>query len=115
MARIIKNEDRRSRRHARIRAKVTGRASRPRLSIFKSNKDIYAQLINDEQGVTLAASSSRGLKGVLRNRAIEAGKALAKKALAKKISTVVFDRGGYRYAGNVAAFANAAREGGLVF
>jgi len=105
----------RLRRHARIRAKVKGTASRPRLSIFRSNRELYAQLIDDDTGVTLAAITSRGLSGTMRNRAEEAGKTLAKKAVAKKITTAVFDRGGYRYAGVIALFAASAREGGISF
>ena len=114
MAQLSKTKGR-SRRHARIRAKVMGTLARPRLSVFKSNRDIYAQLIDDEKGMTLVSSSSRGLKGVLSKRASEAGKLLAKAAISKKIEQVVFDRGGYRYTGVVEALAQGAREEGLSF
>ncbi len=105
----------RARRHARVRAKIQGTALRPRLSVFKSNRDMYAQIIDDVRGVTLAAASTVGLEGVMREQAGQAGKLLAKNASVKKITKVVFDRGGYRYLGNVKAFADGAREGGLIF
>src|SRR3989344_4410967 len=107
------NIERRTRRHARIRARVKGTLKRPRLSVFKSNRDLYAQLIDDDKGVTLAASSSKGLKGSKSERAKEAAKLIAKAAGATKITTVTFDRGGYRYTGTIALFAEAAREAGL--
>lgn len=109
----IGKEKQRARRRARIRAKIRGTAKRPRLSVFKSNREVYAQLVDDERGVTLAAITSRGLSGTMRKRAEEAGKTLAKKAAAKKITTAVFDRGGYRYTGTIALLAEGAREGGL--
>lgn len=103
-------------RHRRIRAKVTGSAARPRLTIFRSNQYIYAQLINDEAGTTIAAADSRKEKGVnATERAKAVGSTIAKKAKDAKIDTVVFDRGGYRYQGSIAALADAAREGGLKF
>ncbi|OGG47569.1 50S ribosomal protein L18 [Candidatus Kaiserbacteria bacterium RIFCSPHIGHO2_01_FULL_49_13] len=105
----------RKRRHARVRARVKGTALRPRVSIFKSNKDVYVQLVDDVKGVTLVSISSRGLKGTMGERAKEAGKLLAKNAGAKKITAVVFDRGGYRYIGNIKTLADSAREGGLIF
>lgn len=106
----------RTRRHRRIRAKVSGTAECPRLAVFKSLNYIYAQLIDDTKGVTLAASSDMGLKGKTKTeRAKLAGEALAKVAKAKGLSTVVFDRGGFIYTGRVRAFADGAREGGLVF
>lgn len=107
---------RRLQRRNRIRAKVSGTNSRPRLSVFRSNTQIHAQLIDDEAGTTLAAVSSRGQKGTTpleRSRA--AGVTLAKEAKEKGISQVVFDRGGYLYAGNIKALADAAREEGLGF
>lgn len=97
----------RNRRQKRIRATVSGTASRPRLSVFKSNKALYAQVINDEQGVTLAAAKGKDGK--------EVGTTLAKAALGKGVAKVVFDRGGYPYAGAVKTLADAAREGGLEF
>lgn len=106
----------RTRRHKRIRAKVSGTSERPRLAIFKSLSYIYAQLIDDTKGVTLASSSDMGLKGKTKTeRAKLAGVALAKSAKAKGLSEVVFDRGGFIYTGRVRAFADGAREGGLVF
>ncbi len=107
--------EQRQRRHRRIRARIAGTAARPRLSVFKSNRDLYAQVIDDEKGVTIVAVSSRGLKGLPRERATLAGKRLAESAAAKKIHTVVFDRGGYRYAGNIKLFADTVRAGGLIF
>lgn len=118
---MIEKESRnsiRERRHARVREKVKGTAARPRLVVFRSNKNIEAQIIDDVKGVTLASSSSTALK-LANGGNIEAAKVvgadLAKKALAKDITKVVFDRGGYDYHGRVAALADAAREGGLQF
>lgn len=109
-------QDQRLRRRRRIRAKVSGTAAKPRLSVYKSNKFVYGQLIDDEQGNTLVMASSRDTKG--ENdvaRAKEAGKALAVAAAKADISAVVFDRGGFIYTGRVQAFADGAREGGLTF
>ena len=109
-----KNTERRTRRHARVRAKISGTPERPRLSVFRSNKYIYAQLIDDTTGTTLAAADSRTMKektGVARATAV--GAALAEAAKAKKISEAVFDRGGFLFTGNVKAVAEGAREGGL--
>lgn len=102
-------------RHKRIRAKVKGTDERPRLSVFKSNKFIYAQIINDDKGVTLAAASSAKskVKGV--NAAKEVGAEIAKIAKSAKIEKVVFDRGGFIYTGQIKALADAAREAGLTF
>ena len=101
----------------RVRGKISGSAELPRLSVYKSNKEIYAQLINDKDGKTLASASSRGLnaKGTKVEISTEVGKAIAEKALAKGVKEVVFDRGGYLYHGRVAALAEAAREAGLEF
>lgn len=116
MANANKKMNMRIRRRARIRAKVTGDAKTPRLSIFRSNKYMYGQVVNDEKGVTLASASDMGLKAKTKVlRAKEAGKLLAKAAHGKKVTHVVFDRGGFRYAGRVRAFAEGAREGGLKF
>jgi large subunit ribosomal protein L18 len=108
----------RDRRHARVRAKVLGTVERPRLSIFRSNKFIYAQIIDDEAGKTLVSASDMELKGKKKGK-IESSKTvgmeLAKKAKAGNITKVVFDRGGYLYAGRVKAVAEGAREGGLDF
>jgi len=109
-------EQSRTRRCVRIRAKISGTAERPRLSVFRSNTNIYTQLIDDTKSITLAASSDHGVKkGTKTERAAEVGKAIAKKAQEKKISTIVFDRSGYKYHGRVKAIAEAAREAGLKF
>lgn len=111
---------RRTRVRFNIRKKLKGTAERPRLSVFRSNKDIYAQLIDDLNGVTLAAASSRvkdskDAKGKKVDVSKNVGKALAEKAVSAGIKTVVFDRGGYLYHGRVKALAEGAREGGLQF
>lgn len=107
----------RARIRRRIRAKVSGTAERPRLAVFRSNKYIYAQLIDDAAGHTLAAASSR--ESDVTATGVEAGKAvgqkLAERAKEAGVETVVFDRGGYRYHGRVQALAEGAREGGLRF
>lgn len=106
----------RARRHNRIRAKVSGTSERPRLAIFKSNSYIYAQIIDDTKGTTLSAVSDMGIKAKTKTeRAKIAGETLAKLAKAKGLSSVVFDRGGFIYTGRVRAFADGAREGGLIF
>lgn len=101
-----------------IRRKVSGTAQRPRLSVFRSNKEIYAQIIDDVQGVTLSAASSVGIDKSEKNKSDIAkivGQELASKAKAAGIESVIFDRGGYLYHGRVKALAEGAREGGLVF
>ncbi len=109
-------KEKRNRRHARIRARISGTAELPRLSVFKSNKHISAQLIDDESGKTIAAGHSREAKGKeLLEKAREVGKIVAEKAKAKGVKAVVFDRGGFIYTGNVKALAEGAREGGLKF
>lgn len=106
----------RERRRAKIRAKVFGTTEKPRLSIFKSNKQIVLQLIDDTKGNTLAYSTTNDMKAkTLQEKAFELGKDIAAKAKAKNISNVVFDRGGYIYTGSVARAATGAREGGLNF
>ena len=108
----------RVRRHARVRAKISGTAEAPRLCLYRSNKNIEAQIIDDTKGVTLVSSSSMTLKlenGSNIEAAKAVGKDIAEKALAKKIKAVVFDRSGYIYHGRVKALAEAAREAGLVF
>ncbi len=112
----LSKTEQRTRRHRRIRAKVSGTAERPRLAVFKSNSYMYAQLIDDTKGATLVASSDMGLKGKTKTeRAKLAGVALAKIAKEKGLESAVFDRGGFIYTGRVRAFAEGAREGGLVF
>lgn len=107
----------RERRHGRVRAKISGSGTRPRLVVFRANSHIYAQLIDDETNKTLAAASSLEIKskGPKMDSATAVGQAIAKKALDKKIESVVFDRGGYKYHGRVKALAEAARAEGLKF
>ena len=117
---MIKKPDtnaQRLKRHKRVRAKISGTAERPRLNVFRSEKNIYAQVIDDVSGVTLCSASSLKMEGNGGNKtaAREVGKAVAKAALAKGIENVVFDRGGYLYHGRVAELAEGAREGGLKF
>lgn len=103
-------------RHKRIRARVTGTAERPRLAVYRSNTAIYAQIIDDTTSTTLAAADTRKLAGkTLTERSVTLGAEIAKKAAAGKVTTVVFDRGGFRYQGAIAALADAARGAGLVF
>ena len=106
-------------RHIRVRGKISGTADRPRLNVFRSKANIYAQLIDDAKGVTLAASASneKGFEGRGGNKeaARKVGKRIAEAALQKGITTVVFDRGGYLYHGRVQELAEGAREGGLNF
>ncbi len=111
-------QQRRLRRRRRVRAKVRGNATRPRLSVFRSNRGISAQLIDDDGGRTLAAvnwteDDLRSLTPA--EQAAKAGTLLAERAKAAGVETCIFDRGGYRYHGNVARLADAAREGGLAF
>lgn len=106
----------RARRHRRIRAKVKGSSERPRLSVFRSNKFLYAQLINDDARVTVASANSTDIKGkTMLEDAREVGTRIAKAALEKGVSAVVFDRGGFTYGGVIRTFADAAREAGLKF
>ena len=115
MKTVITKTQKRERRHKRIRAKVAGTAKRPRLSIYKSNRYIHAQLINDEKGVTLAAATTKGQKGTKTLAAQKLGEEIAALAKEGNIKAVVFDRGGFRFAGRVAAVALGARKGGLQF
>ena len=112
----------RARRKLRIRRKISGKSERPRLSIFRSGRHVYAQVVNDSDGKTLAAAStlSRDLKGTLESdnktdAAKKVGALIAKICLERKIDKVVFDRNGYLYHGRVKALADAAREAGLKF
>jgi large subunit ribosomal protein L18 len=103
-------------RHRRIRAKVKGTATMPRLAVFRSNRFIVAQIIDDEKGVTLcSAGDLKEKKGTKIERASAVGKAIADAAKGKKVTAVVFDRGGFLYTGRVKALADAAREAGLTF
>lgn len=122
---MIKREDRRKLRlvrHKRIRKKLAGTTERPRLAVFRSEKHIYAQIIDDTKGVTLVAASTveKAMKEKLKKTwnveaAKEVGKLIAERALAKGIKEVVFDRGGFKYHGRVKALADSAREAGLKF
>lgn len=106
----------RKQRHSRVRAKIKGVDSAPRLSVFRSNKGMQVQLIDDVSGKTLVSANISEVKGKNKTEiAKELGKLISKKALEKKISRVVFDKGGYKYHGRVKAFADGAREGGLQF
>ena len=109
----------RERRHKRVRGKVAGTAERPRLVVFRSNRGIEAQLVDDREGKTLAAASwlnlKKSFKGSKSEQAAEVGKLLAANAKKANVETVVFDRAGYLYHGRVKALADAAREGGLKF
>ncbi len=110
----------RKRRHARVRKSVSGTAERPRLNVFRSLKHVYAQIIDDDAGVTIVATSTMDKElnigyGGNKNAAREVGKMIAQKAVEKGIKKVVFDRGGYLYHGRVQQLAEGAREGGLDF
>lgn len=110
----------RIRRHTRVRKQLRGTAGRPRLAVFRSNQHIYAQVIDDDAGRTLAQASDvegslRGTTGTKSDRAKGVGQLVAQRAKAAGIETIVFDRGGFRYAGRVQALADAAREEGLEF
>jgi large subunit ribosomal protein L18 len=104
-------------RHGRVRSRVTGEESRPRMAVFRSSSHIYVQLINDKSGTTIAQASSRDVKekSAKTDLSSAVGKLIASKAKEKGITKVVFDRGGYRYHGRVKALAEGAREGGLEF
>jgi len=109
---------RRNKIRRRIRSKISGVSSKPRLSVFRSNKAIYAQLIDDLNGLTLASASSTELKDVKGTKlelSSSVGKLIAEKAIAKGITTIVFDRSGYLYHGRIKALAEGARESGLKF
>ncbi len=105
----------RKRRHARVRAHVKGTSLRPRLAVYKSNRFVSAQLINDDAQATILAAHGREFKGSQSVQAKAVGDAIAERAKAAGITTIVFDRGGYRYSGQVKVLAEAARQGGLVF
>jgi large subunit ribosomal protein L18 len=108
----------RERRHRRVRGKIVGTAERPRLMVFRSNRGIFAQLVDDSSGKTLAGASwltVKGLEGSKTDQARAVGRAVAEAAKSKGIERVVFDRGGYLYHGRVKALADGAREGGLTF
>ena len=111
-----KKEQRRIKIKYRVRNKISGTAARPRLSVFRSNKQIYAQVIDDETAKTLVSASSLGMEAMpRRGQAARVGEALAQKAIEAGITTVVFDRNGYLYHGRVKELADGARKGGLKF
>jgi large subunit ribosomal protein L18 len=115
---VLTKPQRRLRRRRRVRAKIRGSAERPRLSVYRSNRGVFAQLIDDDAGRTIAAvnwteGDLRGMSPM--DQAKKAGELIAKRATYAKVETVVFDRGGYRYHGRVKALAEGAREGGLKF
>ena len=113
---MLRKQERRKGVHSRIRRVVKGTAERPRLSVFRSNKQIYVQVIDDEAGKTLVAASSLGQEACpKKEQAFKVGEAVAKKALEAGISEVVFDRNGYLYHGRVKEVAEGARKGGLKF
>ena len=119
MVRRIDKNAMRLKRHVRVRGKISGTPERPRLNVFRSNANIYAQIIDDVNGVTLVAANTleKDFEGACGNceAAKKVGVVLAERAKAKGINEVVFDRGGYVYHGRVAALAEGAREGGLQF
>ena len=119
MIKKVNTNAQRKRRHRRVRGKISGTPERPRLNVFRSEKHIYAQVIDDTRGMTLCSASSleKDFEGSGSNKdaARKVGTAVAKRAMEKGIDTVVFDRGGYIYHGRVKELAEAAREGGLVF
>jgi large subunit ribosomal protein L18 len=115
---LLEKKQRRTRRRRRIRGKLTGTAERPRMSVYRSNRGIFAQLVDDESGRTLASVSwiepgLRGLKSM--EMAAKAGELLAERARSAGVEACVFDRGGYKYHGRVKALADGARSGGLTF
>lgn len=119
MVKKLNSNEARLKRHRRVRAKISGTAERPRLNVFRSTKHIYAQLIDDVNGVTLASASTMDKtfdgNGGNKDAARKVGQAIAEHAKAKKIEDVVFDRGGYLYHGRVKELADGARESGLKF
>lgn len=116
MDRYRQKKVKRDLRHNRVRARVKGTPERPRLSIFKSNKYIYAQVIDDVNSKTIASASDEGeTKGTKIERAVEVGKKVARNAQEAGVKSISFDRGGYRYHGRVKALAEGARAGGLEF
>lgn len=115
---MVEHTQGRERRHNRVRYRVQGTADKPRLSIFRSNTQVVCQLIDDSKGVTLVAASGKDLKqakGTKTERAAMVGGLLADRALEKKLKTIVFDRGGYKYHGRIKAVAESLRQKGLQF
>ena len=122
MSRITTNKGRRKMRHKRVRRKIQGTATRPRLAVYRSLNHIYAQIVDDSEGMTMVSASSievgirTNSKGKVKTSiATEVGVAIGQRAKDAGVSSVVFDRGGYKFHGRVKALAEAAREGGLIF
>jgi len=115
MAKVNIKREKRIRRHARIRTRISGTALRPRLAIFRSNRFMYVQLIDDESNKTIASASSLKSSGKKAEASFKIGQDIAKKASDLKITGIVFDRGGFGFKGRVEALARGAREGGLMF
>ncbi len=112
----MKSQDKKTRRIKRIRKKIAFVSDRPRLTVFRSNVNIYAQIIDDSKAITVVSASSKEIKAKTKTeQAAEVGKLIAQKGLAAKVSEVVFDKGSFRYHGRVKALADGAREGGLKF
>lgn len=113
---MFSKQQRRNKIKTRIRGKISGTAQRPRMTVFRSNKQIYVQLVDDLKGATLVAASSKGIaEGTKSEVAAKVGEAIAAKAIAAGITEVVFDRNGYLFHGRVKSLADAARKGGLKF
>ncbi len=112
---IKRYKTQRSKIKSRVRSKLMGTSSRPRLTVFRSNKHMYAQLIDDEGGLTLTSASDSEMKGTKTEKSKAVGLSLAQKALDKKVKKAIFDRNGFTYHGRVASLAEGAREGGLEF
>jgi len=114
---MLEKQEKRIRRHKRVRAKIKGTSKRPRLCVFRSANHIYAELIDDEKKKTMASASDLKIKkkGEKSSLASQVGKLIAQEAQEKKIKKVIFDRGGYKYHGRVKALADAARKAGLEF
>ena len=113
---MVTKQERRNKIKARIRGKVSGTAERPRMTVFRSNKQIYVQLVDDSEGKTIVSASSKGMEGGTKTEiAAKVGQAIAEKALGAGVTTVVFDRNGYLFHGRVKSLADAARNGGLKF
>lgn len=113
---MVTKQERRNKIKTRIRGKVSGTAERPRMTVFRSNKQIYVQLVDDSEGKTLVSASSKGMEeGTKTELAAKVGQAIAEKAIAAGITEVVFDRNGYLFHGRVKSLADAARNGGLKF
>lgn len=115
MSKVYTKRNPRNKRHARIRARVSGTGTRPRLSVYRSNTEVYAQIIDDTTGHTLCAADSRSEKGTCHEKATAVGEKVAKQAAQAGITAAVFDRGGFQYHGAIKAVADGARSAGLEF